>query len=408
MRRCLRRGSMPILLLALLSACSTTEEQVRDQIEVLAANEVDSDGWNQGVEELTALGRPGARQLVALLDPGQYRGVKYREFRDEREKTRTGAARVLGQIRHRAASASMDDRISVAYTFAERYAALRAVGDLGFTQVAVNNVTNQLIDPTATIRLLAAVALMKMGEDTAIDTIRQAIAGEDDTAARIAIEELEFANYFGVPLLVQMRDEVPGRRQRLEQALNLVRMQLEVQLTDDDPETRRESAQALGEIGDLAAADPLAALLSDASNLVRYAAATSLARLRDDRGIEFLFSGLDDEDPIQRLNAVRSLVEVEQQSGGVSQRLLAGLDAEDSRLRSAAAQILGQAQVEIAIPALLKAASDTDPQVRWSAVISLGRMSTLESREALQALLNDEDGTVSYYARWALDRLGPG
>ncbi len=408
MRRCLRRGSVPILLMAALSACSTTEEQVRDQIEVLAANDIESDGWVAGVDELSKLGRPGARQLVALLDPGQYRSVKYREFRDEQEKLRTGAALVLGRIRHKAASASMDDRIAKAYTFPERYAALRATGDLGFTQVAVNNVTAQLIDSTATIRLLAAIALMKMGENTALDTIRGAIAGNDDEAAHLAIGELEFANYFGVPLLVEMRDRVPARKQRLEQALDLVRSQLELQLTDDDPETRRESSEALGDIGNLAAADPLAALLNDPSTLVRYAAGTSLARLKDERGVEFLFGGLDDEDPIQRLNAVRSLIDVQLLSGGVSTRLLAGLDAADPRLRSAAAQVLGQAQVADAVPALLEAVSDDDPQVRWSAVISLGRMGTVESRDALQGLLDDDDGTVAYYAQWALDRLGAG
>jgi HEAT repeat protein len=247
-----------------------------------------------------------------------------------------------------------------------------------------------------------------MGENTALDTIRHAIAGNDDEAAHQAIGELEFANYFGVRLLVEMRDKVPARKKRLDEALDLVGSQLAIQLTNDDPETRRESAEALGDVGNLAAAEPLAVLLTDPSTLVRYAAGASLARLKDDRGIEFLFDGLDDEDPIQRLNAVRSLIDVERLSGGVSTRLLAGLEAADPRLRSAAAQVLGQAQVADAVPALIEAVNDDDPQVRWSAVISLGRMGTDESRDALQALLDDDDSTVAYYAQWALDRLGAG
>ena len=415
MGRCPRPGlrivRLPALLLLtiLFQGCSTTEEQVQDQIEVLAANELESPEWRSGVDELTRLGRPGARQLVALLDPGQYRGVKYREFRAEREKTRTGAAIVLGRIRHRAASASLDDRITVAYTFPERSAALRAVGKLGFTQVAVTNVTKQLADsPNSTIRLLAAVALLKLGEGTGIDTIRAAVSGPDDQTAQIAIAELENANYFGVPLLVRMRDGTPERREQLDKALQVVRVKLESQLAEDDPDLRRESAQALGDIGDPEAIPQLALLLGDASNLVRYAAATSMARLRDERGIEFLFESLDDEDPIQRLNAVRSLIDVERLSGGVSERLLASLGAPDARLRSAAAQILGRAQIEEAVPSLLEATTDDDAQVRWSAVISLGRIGTHQSREALQSLLDDEDETVAYYAQWALEKLGAG
>ncbi|MBT4101191.1 MAG: hypothetical protein HOE86_26275, partial [Gemmatimonadetes bacterium] len=213
--RSLRHGSLAFLVVALLSACSTTEEQVRDQIETMAANDIGSQGWVDGVDELVALGRPGARQLVLLLDPAQYRGPRYREFRSERERARTGAATVLGRIRHRAASASMDDRITIAYTYPERHAALRAVGDLGFTQIAVTNVTKQLADSNETIRLLAAVALLKLGEATAVDTIRAAIASDREAEAQSAIEELRYANHFGVGLLVELRDENPQRKERL-------------------------------------------------------------------------------------------------------------------------------------------------------------------------------------------------
>jgi HEAT repeat protein len=250
--------------------------------------------------------------------------------------------------------------------------------------------------------------LLKLGEATAVDTIRAAIASDREAEAQSAIEELRYANHFGVGLLVELRDENPQRKERLDRALDVVRKQLEMQLADDDPEVRRESAKALGDIGHNGAREPLAALIDDASNLVRYAAATSLARLRDPRGVEFLFTGLDDEDPIQRLNAVRSLIDVERKSGGIAARLLSSLDASDPRLRSAAAQILGQASVDDAVPALIEATTDNDAQVRWSAVISLGRLGTAESRQALQALLDDDDDTVAYYAQWALDHLGAG
>ena len=56
----------------------------------------------------------------------------------------------------------------------------------------------------------------------------------------------------------------------------------------------------------------------------------------------------------------------------------------------------------------MEATTDDDAQVRWSAVISLGRIGTHQSREALQSLLDDEDKTVAYYAQWALEKLGAG
>ena len=76
-----------LALCAIVSGCSTTEEQVAEQIEILAANDVDTENWKGAVRDLAAIGRPGARQLVALLNPALYRGVQYRDFRDEIENT---------------------------------------------------------------------------------------------------------------------------------------------------------------------------------------------------------------------------------------------------------------------------------------------------------------------------------
>ncbi len=93
--------------MALGIGCTTTEQEVAEQIEVLAANQIDSERWNHAVDELVAIGRPAARQLIVLLDPAKYKGKDYREFRAEIEQTRTGATVVLGRIKHKAASAQI-------------------------------------------------------------------------------------------------------------------------------------------------------------------------------------------------------------------------------------------------------------------------------------------------------------
>ena len=131
-------------------------------------------------------------------------------------------------------------------------------------------------------------------------------------------------------------------------------------------------------------------------------------RLGDARGGEFLFSALADADPILRLNAIKSLVRVQQSSGGVESRLLACLQHDNAALRSGAAQILGQAKVHTALDPLLSLIDDSDAQVRWNTAIALGHLGAAGSRDALEKLSDDGDETVAYYAQWALQQLGSG
>ena len=390
---------------AALCACSTTEEQVRRHIEVTAANEVGSERWTGAVDELAAIGRPGARQLLALLDPALYRGVDYREFRDEIESTRTAAAVVLGRIRHKAASASLHARITTAYRYSERVACLRAVGELGFTEAAVKDLKVQLADTDPLIRLLAAVALVKIGEMAGRDTIVAAVVDGGDELAELAIGELEGANYHGVPILVGLLALEDARRERLSQALQVVREQLVQQLEDDDPVVRRESAAGLGEIADPMVVEPLLRMLEDPSNLVRFNAAASLVRLGDGRGREFLFGALDDTDAVLRLNAIKSLARLQQVSGQVEGRLLECLQSDSPRLRSGAAQILGRARVASAVDELLSTADDASPEVRCNVAVALGHIGAPDSRATLERLVGDDDETVAYYAGWALEQL---
>jgi len=389
------------------TGCSTTEEQVSAQIDVLAGNDVGSERWNGAVDALTTIGRPGARQLVALLNPALYRGVAYRGFRDEIERTAAGAATVLGNIRHKAASASMGGLMTVAYRSSERLAALRALGELGFTDAAITALKVQLKDKAPLIRLLASVSLVKLGENSAQDTIINAVLHGGQELAETAIGELERANFHGVPTLVDLhRSGEHGAR--LSKALERVRDQLIDQLDDDDPEVRRASAAGLGDVADALAIEPLFSLLEDPSNLVRFYAASALVRLGDTRGGEFLFSALADADPILRLNAIKSLVRVQQSSGGVESRLLACLQHDNAALRSGAAQILGQAKVHTALDPLLSLIDDSDAQVRWNTAIALGHLGAAGSRDALEKLSDDGDETVAYYAQWALQQLGSG
>jgi len=391
-----------------LVGCSTTEQEVQDQIETLAANDIGSAAWNGATAELVEIGRPAARQLVTLLDPGLYRGKSYREFPAEMEKTRTGAAVVLGRIRHKAAAASLAARITNAYTFNERLAALEAVGELGFDVAAVKALKKQFeLETDPVIRLHIGIALLKMDDDTGAPTLQEAVSGDDEDLAATAIAGLQAANYFGVELMVTLAQQ-GAREPALRAAIAGLQEKLVSQLESEDPDVRMHSARALGFAGDPSANPSLIKLLDDKSNLVRFNAASSLTTLGDPTGTEFLFASMRGDDSIRRLNAIKSLVEVQVRSGKVEKQLIDGLTASEPSTRSGCAQVLGEADVSVAVANLIRTSEDPVAQVRWSAIIALGRLGATDGRAQLEKLRDDQDATVAYYAQWALDQLGAG
>lgn len=395
------------LLLFGLSACSTTEEQVVELLEQMAANPLHSPGWQQAVDELSAIGRPAARQLIIRLNPDLYLGDNYREFRDEREKLRTGCAIALGRIKPRGATAALDDRITIAYTDGERIACMWAIGQIGYSQLGLNAAKAQLKDLDPIIRIHAAIALVKMDDDRGDGEIEAAFAGEDRSLAEIAMQGLEESGYFGVPLLMRLAAHSSPHQVALRRIVGRVKDHLVQELEAEEPTHRQRAARALGQIGDPSATAALKALLADPSNQVRFSAAAALAAMGQTQGVDFLFLALRNTDSILRANAGKFLTEVQEQSGSVETQLVAALGAEDPLTRAGAAQVLGQARVQSALEALLKATSDKVATVRTNAVIALGQIGADQSRARLESLLKDSDATVSYYAEWALGQLGP-
>ncbi len=391
------------------AACSTTEQQITEQVEQMAANPIDSAAWQQTVDALAIIGRPAARQLIAQLNPDYYVGENYREFRDEQEKLRTGSARALGRIKPRGATVPLRDRITTAYTDAERIAGIWALGEIGFDQVSVDALNAQLTnDQDPIIRLHAAIGLLKLDDDSGDEEIVQALAGPDQSLAQIALGGLGEAKHFGVPLMARTIQSAGPRQNALQQVMDQVGQGLVIQLDAEDPELRRRAALALGQLNAESSVDALNAKLADASNQVRFSTAAALASMGQKTGIDFLFDAIRDPDPILRTNAVKFLTEVQKSSGAVESQLLAALKSGDALARAGAAQVLGQARVKSAAAALEQATTDADAEVRTNAAIALGHIGQSTSRPQLEALLRDSDITVAYYAEWALTQLGNG
>ena len=388
-----------------LSACSTTEQQITDYVEQMAANPIDSPTWQESVDGLIAIGRPAARQLTAQLNPGHYVGENYREFRQEQEKLRTGSARVLGRIKPRGVTGALTGRISTDYTEPERIACIWAIGEMGFAQGGVDALKGQMSDENPLIRLHASISLMKMDDQTGYEEIASALMGSNDIHVDVVLSGLGEAKHFGVPLLTRLADQEGANRAALQQTIDQVSTLLVEQLEDEDPEMRRRAALALGELGDSQYVDALVQRLDDPSNQVRFSTAAALAEMDEQAGVDFLFDAMRDPDPILRTNAVKFLSGVQKNTGTVQAQLISALSSREALARAGAAQILGQARVLGAVEALQAATGDDDAQVRANAVIALGHIGLPESRMPLEALLSDPDSTVAYYAEWALLQL---
>jgi hypothetical protein len=133
-------------------------------------------------------------------------------------------------------------------------------------------------------------------------------------------------------------------------------------LADQNNEIRWEAALALGEIGDLRAVDPLRHALQDMDRYVRYGAAVALEKLAwvPETKEEYAFSlaGRQDWKSLAMLGA-----------SAVPALTLASRDPERT-VRIQAIRTLGQIGDREALPAIYDALGDPDDQVRWEAVIA--------------------------------------
>jgi HEAT repeat protein len=135
---------------------------------------------------------------------------------------------------------------------------------------------------------------------------------------------------------------------------------------------RTRSAEALGEIGDPAAVQPLIDALSDTSTDVQYVAAKSLGMLADPRAV----------DP-----------------------LIGKLKSEEKWVRRGAAHSLGLIKDKRAVDPLIALLADPHHDVRAQAAWSLGRLGENRAIESLKPLLQDPREDVQKEAAAAIEFL---
>jgi hypothetical protein len=92
--------------------------------------------------------------------------------------------------------------------------------------------------------------------------------------------------------------------------------QLVCALKDSSSEIRGAAAWMLGFLGDPRAADVLLGALADPVPAVRYEAAASLLKMKDDRGLATIVDGLEDPDAMVRAKCIILLKELTGESFG--------------------------------------------------------------------------------------------
>jgi len=171
--------------------------------------------------------------------------------------------------------------------------------------------------------------------------------------------------------------------------------------------SRSYAANALGEFLEGAGIAPVSrALVSDASPMVRLAAANALIRLNNEGPNSELSTALSDEDEAVRLAALNGVTRIHVFSH--ADRVVGLISDPSPLVRRRAALALGtlkSADAVVSLIALTSVASEPDAGVRAAAVWALGQIADSQALDAVLGAANDSDAGVRDAARIAGYRL---
>jgi len=170
-----------------------------------------------------------------------------------------------------------------------------------------------------------------------------------------------------------------------------------------DSLVRLRSAQALGQIEDVRAVEPLVARLHDDSTGVSREAAVALGKIRDPRAVEPLIAALKTADNEVREPAAHALGLIG--DARAFEPLIATLKNTDRMVRRATVEALGMLKDPRALDLLIAALKEGENNVRWAAAGSLGNFGDEQSVKALTAALKDVDKEVRDAAARSLEEI---
>lgn len=174
-------------------------------------------------------------------------------------------------------------------------------------------------------------------------------------------------------------------------------------LNHSDPDIQYHAVEALGEIGDAGAVEPLITVLKhDEMSGVRWKTAESLVKIGAP-SVEPLISALEHPDGDVRWKAAIALGEIGDQRA--IEPLIRQLSDTDRFVKSRVAYALGMIGAPAVRP-LIRTLREGDGNLRWGAAIALGRIKDPQAVEPLIQALADKYENVHAEAAASLAAIG--
>ncbi|MBP2047009.1 HEAT repeat domain-containing protein [Methanobacterium aggregans] len=152
---------------------------------------------------------------------------------------------------------------------------------------------------------------------------------------------------------------------------------------------RENSAEALGNIGDVRAVQPLIhSLIMDEDEDVRWKSARALGKIGDVSAVNALTEALKDDKWTVRGHAAHALGNMSDETA--FEALVEVLYDDDWHVRKYAAIALGNIGEERAIPHLLKVLNDNDADVSWKAIVALVNIGEASVEPLIKVFKNGE------------------
>ncbi len=251
---------------------------------------------------MSLFGPPDIKALQAKHDlKGLVKALSYHENSYEYEDVtvRNQAAHAIGALKDSQVVQLIFHSLTEKHGCYFQEAAIKALGKLDNESVPL--LLNGLTDPEPVIRLAAAEALSEIKDRRAVEPLMIALKDPDKSVAFAVIRSLGKLgdNRAVEPLLDYVDLESCSPRPYVFKSLGQIGDRRAVKpligILEKEPKSSIGIMEALAEIGDPIAADPIFAFIHSNDIEVRNAAIFSLARLKDPRVVPYLFNILKDK-----------------------------------------------------------------------------------------------------------------
>jgi HEAT repeat protein len=286
-----------------------------------------------------------------------------------------------------------------------RCAAVKGLEQIPDDQAMVARIT-ALQDPASIVREAAAASLGRLGDSRSfpqlVRLLRDAHPGVR-TAAGFALRSLGWKPAAGEEQA--LFDVALGHARAAAFAGQASVKALVNELTHDTSFKRRAAAEALEEVDDPRAIQPLLLALKDPDTSVRVSAIHALSKDTSGNVTLQLLERFRDPEPCVRFAAAEVLAK--RSEPALAPDFLGLLADPNFEVRLSAVQFLGRIPHPDIAQALLPFLADSDSDVRQAVAQSLGSIGESAAIEKLVLTLTDEERAVRHAAELALGRIDP-